>query len=220
MDRNDLVLQVIDRQIEGLESVKEFTQTPEYAEFVGELYHCLMKDKGRIYISGVGKNSNIATKISESMASLGVRSGYINPTNYLHGDAGYIEKGDVVIHISRSGKTDEMHAMAKHLYHNRPRIKQYLIHANEDFDNYESGPLDWYFYKIFMIKNIKEGDHLETAPNTSTTAFLCLLDTITAVLSYDLGFTKEDFLKYHPGGNLGNILKKELEEPAPWETEI
>ena len=205
-----LVAQVVDRQIEGLKSVKEFTQTPEYTELLGELSYCLEVNNGRIYISGVGKNSNIATKISESMASLGVRSGYINPTNYLHGDAGYIEDNDLVIHISRSGKTDEMHAMARHLYANRPHINQYLIHANEDFDNYESGPLDWYFYKIFMIKNIKEGDHLETAPNTSTTAFLCLLDTITAVLSQHLGFSKEDFLAFHPGGNLGASLKDEL----------
>ena len=76
--------------------------------FYEDLSYCLNDLGGRIYISGVGKNSNIATKISESMASLGVRSGYINPTNYLHGDAGYIEDDDVVIHISRSGKTSKV----------------------------------------------------------------------------------------------------------------
>lgn len=200
-----LVAQVVDRQIEGLKSVKEFTQTPEYTELLGELSYCLEVNNGRIFISGVGKNSNIATKISESMASLGVRSGYINPTNYLHGDAGYIEDNDVVIHISRSGKTDEMHAMARHLYANRPHINQYLIHANDTEKFFHA-----YFTRSILIKNIKEGDHLETAPNTSTTAFLCLLDTITAVLSQHLGFTKEDFLAFHPGGNLGASLKDEL----------
>ena len=200
-----LVAQVVDRQIEGLKSVKEFTQTPEYTELLGELSYCLEVNNGRIFISGVGKNSNIATKISESMASLGVRSGYINPTNYLHGDAGYIEDNDVVIHISRSGKTDEMHAMARHLYANRPHINQYLIHANDTEEFFHA-----YFTRSILIKNIKEGDHLETAPNTSTTAFLCLLDTITAVLSQHLGFTKEDFLAFHPGGNLGASLKDEL----------
>ena len=199
-----LVAQVVDRQIEGLKSVKEFTQTSEYTELLGELSYCLEVNNGRIFISGVGKKSNIATKISESMASLGVRSGYINPTNYLHGDAGYIEDNDVVIHISRSGKTDEMHAMARHLYANRPHINQYLIHCNKALHHYH------YFARIFQIKNVIEGDHLQTAPTTSTTVFLCLLDTITAVLSQHIGFTKENYLSFHPRVNLGQNLKDEL----------
>jgi D-arabinose 5-phosphate isomerase GutQ len=202
---NRTTRQVVERQITGLQNVLDYIETPEYKAFCISLSETL-RNKGRIFISGVGKNANIATKISESMASLGVRSGYISPTNYLHGDAGYIESFDVVIHISRSGKTDEMHAMANHLYATRPHIQQYLIHCNEKLVDVFTNP----FTKIHYIPNVKEGDHLETAPNTSTTVFLCLLDSITAHLSESLGFTKENFLAYHPGGNLGNSLKEEL----------
>ena len=134
-------------------------------------------------------------------------SGYKNPTNYLHGDAGYIEDEDCVVYITRSGKTDEIHAMALHLYSNRPHINQYLIHCNEDLQ------LGWPvnpFTRELFIPNIDEGDELELAPTTSTTVFLCLLDSITVALSSELEFTKEDFLSYHPGGNLGNILRKEV----------
>ena len=208
MDR-DLITSCVTLQIQGLQEVLQFTATEQYMRFYEDLSYCLNDLGGRIYISGVGKNSNIATKISESMASLGVRSGYINPTNYLHGDAGYIEDDDVVIHISRSGKTDEMHAMARHLYANRPHINQYLIHCNESL-SLSDGFIIEPFTRVMFIPNIIEGDELETAPTTSTTVFLCLLDTITVALSAELGFTKEEFLSYHPGGNLGQTLTKEL----------
>ena len=202
---NRTTRQVVERQITGLQNVLDYIEPPEYKSLCITLSDTL-RNKGRIYISGVGKNANIATKISESMASLGVRSGYISPTNYLHGDAGFIESLDVVIHISRSGKTDEMHAMANHLYATRPHIQQFLIHCNENLvDTFFD-----HFTDTHYIPNVKEGDHLETAPNTSTTVFLCFLDSITAHLSETLGFTKENFLAYHPGGNLGNSLKQEL----------
>ena len=142
------------------------------------------------------------------MASLGVASGYINPTNYLHGDAGYLTDKDCVIYITRSGKTDEIHAMSKHLYDNRPHIQQDLIHCNKEAVS-ELEELKQ-FTRAMFIPNVREGDELELAPTSSTTVFLCLLDTITVALSSDLEFTKGDFLSYHPGGNLGNILRKEV----------
>ena len=200
-----LIQECVKRQIKGLESVLQYVQEEEYEKFYRDLSYNLNVIGGRIYISGVGKNSNIATKISESMASLGVRSGYINPTNYLHGDAGYIENDDLVIYITRSGKTDEIHAMANHLYEKRPWINQYLIHCNKDLDIDATA-----FTKVLYIPGVSEGDELELAPTTSTTVFLCLLDTITVALSSEIEFKKEDFLAYHPGGNLGNTLRKNL----------
>jgi arabinose-5-phosphate isomerase len=205
----DLIRSCVTRQIKGLEEVDKFIETKQYEEFYKDLSYCLNILNGRIYISGVGKNSNIATKISESMASLGVKSGYINPTNYLHGDAGYIEDDDVVIYITRSGKTDEIHAMARHLFSKRPHINQYLMHCNKEL-NLADGFLIEPFTRELFIPNIIEGDELELAPTTSTTVFLCLLDSITVALSSELGFTKEDFLSYHPGGNLGNTLRENL----------
>jgi arabinose-5-phosphate isomerase len=211
MMNRDLITSCVVLQIKGLEEVLRFTQTKEYEEFYKDLSYCLNILGGRIYISGVGKNSNIATKISESMASLGVKSGYMNPTNYLHGDAGYIEDDDSVIYITRSGKTEEIHAMARHLYSKRPHINQYLIHYNEELHQSDM-PLYFLepFTRIMYIPGIDEGDELKLAPTTSTTAFLCLLDTITVALSSELKFTKEDFLSYHPGGNLGNTLREDL----------
>ena len=214
---NNLIETCVQRQIAGLQSVADFVKTQEYERFYNnicplnlttKLPGALITKNQRIYISGVGKNSSIATKISESMASLGVKSGYINPTNYLHGDAGFVEDNDCVIYITRSGKTDEIHAMAEHLASNRPWIDQYLIHCNPDLPATE---ISLIFRQVLFIPGVVEGDEHQLAPTTSTTVFLCLLDTLTVALSAELGFSKSDFLNFHPGGNLGSKLRKENE---------
>jgi len=198
-----LIQSCIDRQVEAITALKVVVETDQYKRLYEDLWY-VINAGGRIFISGVGKNSNIATKISESMASLGVPSGYINPTNYLHGDAGYLTDNDCVIYITRSGKTEEILAMVRHLLDNRAHISQFLIHTNPELDE-NSFPI-WNMF----LPDVVEGDANVLAPTTSTTTFLCFLDTITVALSEELEFTKEDFLSYHPGGNLGKILKEEV----------
>jgi arabinose-5-phosphate isomerase len=44
------------------------------------------------------------------------------------------------------------------------------------------------------------------APTASTTAALALGDALAMVLLEARGFTREDFARYHPAGNLGRIL--------------
>ncbi|WBF78549.1 arabinose 5-phosphate isomerase protein [Acinetobacter phage vB_AbaM_DLP1] len=159
----------------------------------------------RIMITGVGKNSNLATKASESFASLGIPSMYLNTCHYSHGDAGFIGHDDVVIHVSRSGKTDEMQYMAKHLRTIRPNVTQILLHCNTNLTDEQKAPFDM----EFGVPNIVECDVNQLAPTTSTTVLLTLLDTIGVTLSDYLQFTREDFYSYHPGGSLGAMLRAE-----------
>lgn len=194
------------KQIDGLCNVLSVINTQRYKILLEELWETIELG-GRIFMCGVGKNANIATKISESMASLGVPSSYISATNYLHGDAGFINDNDIVVYISRSGTTDEIIAMSKHLTKNRPQIMQWMIHANPNANLKDLEDIGELF-----VPHIKEGDRNELAPTTSTTAFLCLLDSITVLLSDRLGFTKEQFLAFHPGGNLGKILREEIND--------
>jgi arabinose-5-phosphate isomerase len=52
----------------------------------------------------------------------------------------------------------------------------------------------------------KEACPLNLAPTSSTTAMLVLGDALAMVLLEARGFKKEDFARYHPGGQLGRTL--------------
>lgn len=161
--------------------------------------------ESRVIITGVGKNANIATKASETFASLGIPSMYLNTGHYSHGDAGFIAPNDVLIHISRSGKTEEMIGVAKHLKMIRPNVKQILLHCNPDIPQEYEDLFDYTFCTGIAV----EVDENSLAPTMSTTLLLALIDTFAINLSSERGFTSNDFLKFHPGGALGAMLRGE-----------
>jgi arabinose-5-phosphate isomerase len=52
----------------------------------------------------------------------------------------------------------------------------------------------------------REACPLRLAPTASTTAALALGDALAMVLLAERGFTREEFARFHPAGNLGRIL--------------
>jgi arabinose-5-phosphate isomerase len=163
----------------------------------------------RVMIAGVGKNSNIASKISETMASLGIPSMSLNVSHLGHGDYGMVGHNDIIIHISRSGTTREMVIAIEHLRLIRPNVKQILIHCKKDKPKNPNVDVE------LFIGAVAEGDEFGLAPTTSTTALLCTLDCISVQVSHNIGFQRLDFLKFHPDGNLGEMLKAELAKNTP-----
>ena len=200
-----LALTNIDRQAFAILALKGVLESAEYQVIVDLLtFWCKERPfENRIIITGVGKNSNIAAKISETMASLGIQSMYLNTAHTGHGDFGFIGPNDVIIHISRSGTTREMLETIKHVKIIRPNVNQILIHCKP------SKPKNTDVNIELCIGEAKEGDEHGLAPTTSTTALLCILDCIAIEVSHNMGFQRLDFLKLHPDGALGEMLKAE-----------
>ena len=61
---------------------------------------------GKVIISGLGKSGHIGNKIAATLASTGTSAFFINAAEANHGDLGMIDKNDIVIAISYSGRTD------------------------------------------------------------------------------------------------------------------
>ena len=201
---NELATQCIDRQIAALSRLHAVIESQEYQAIV-RIVSDIAKTRynQRVLIAGVGKNSNIASKIAETMASLGIPSMPLNVSHLGHGDYGYIGFNDVIIHISRSGQTREMLEAIEHIALIRPGSTQVLIHCKKD------KPKNSKVHYEMFIGAVAEGDEFGLAPTTSTTALLCILDCISVQASHNAGFKRLDFLKYHPDGALGEMLKAE-----------
>ena len=206
---NELATQCIDRQVAALARLHAVIETAEYNQIV-EIVTEVAKQNyaARVLIAGVGKNSNIASKIAETMASLGIPSFYLNVSHCGHGDFGFIGPNDTIIHISRSGQTREMMVAMEHIKLIRPDVVQILIHCKKD------KPVNKFADIELFIGAVAEGDEFGLAPTTSTTALLCTLDCISVQVSHNIGFKRLDFLKFHPDGALGEMLKAEQAKKA------
>lgn len=206
----------ITKQIAALQNLYKVLVDPVYTEIVDLLTKVAQTQYlRRIILTGVGKNANIATKIAETMASLGIPAFYLNTAHTGHGDYGFIGHNDVIVHISRSGTTREMLETAAHTKLIRPNVKQVLIHCKPTKPVCEHMDLE------LCLGKVEEGDEHGLAPTTSTTALLCALDCISIQVSHNVGFERMDFLKLHPDGALGDMLKAEtMQTPSKFNSDL
>ncbi len=187
--------QVIDIEIKALNLLKNYISK----DFV-KVVNLLLKNKGKIIVSGIGKSGHIASKIASTFSSVGSPSFYIHPSEANHGDLGMLEKKDVVILISNSGETSELINLI--LYCKKLGIP--IISITSELNSTLSRESN---LNLLIPKNI-EACPLELAPTSSTTCTLALGDALAVTLLKKKKFTESDFRELHPGGKLGQMLSE------------
>ena len=187
--------QVIDIEIKALNLLKNYISK----DFV-KVVNLLLKNKGKIIVSGIGKSGHIASKIASTLSSVGSPSFYIHPSEANHGDLGMLEKKDVVILISNSGETSELINLI--LYCKKLGIP--IISITSELNSTLSRESN---LNLLIPKNI-EACPLELAPTSSTTCTLALGDALAVTLLKKKKFTESDFRELHPGGKLGQMLSE------------
>jgi arabinose-5-phosphate isomerase len=166
-----------------------------FSRAVGLLLAC----RGRVIVCGLGKSGHIGKKIAASLASLGTPSFFLHAVEAVHGDLGMITAQDVVILLSHSGKTDEMVALLDHL----KGIGCSLLAITGN----PASPLAQ-AAAVHLDTGVRcEADSRGLAPTTSALLTLALGDALALTLADLRGFSRQDFLRLHPGGSLGRLKK-------------
>ncbi len=159
----------------------------------------IMNCKGKVIFSGVGKNSFVCKKAAATFSSVGIPSFFVDPTGVSHGDAGQIDKKDILIIISNSGNTAELKNLLK--FANRFRIKIIGIASNLNSMLLKASDIKIHYPKL------NESDPHNIVPTTSTSFVMMVCDCLATTIMEKRRFTKENFFLYHKGGNLGATLK-------------
>ena len=181
-------------QIRELKKIKKVFNS-SFVQAVNLIMNC----KGKVIFSGVGKNSFICKKSAATFSSVGIPSFFVDPTGVSHGDAGQIEKSDILVIISNSGNTAELTNLLK--FANRFRIKIIGVASNVNSMLLKASDV-----KILYPK-LKESDPNNIVPTTSTTFVMMLCDCLATTIMERKKFTKENFFLYHKGGNIGSSLR-------------
>lgn len=150
---------------------------------------------GKVCITGMGKAGQIGHNIATTLSSTGTPSVFIHPSEAQHGDLGLIQKNDIVILISNSGKTREViefRELVRNLYSN---MKVILIVGKDE------GLID--ADCVIQTGYPEEICTLKLSPTTSTTVMTVIGDILVVLLMEKINFTKEDYSKRHHGGYLG-----------------
>lgn len=153
---------------------------------------------GKLIFSGVGKSAHIAQKLTGTFNSTGIAACFLDPTQALHGDLGLCENGDLVVLLSNSGQTAEILRLL-------PIFKRFGLVVVALTGNASSELAAQADHRL-LYRAPQEACPLKLAPTASTTAALALGDSVAMVLLESRGFTRDDFARLHPAGNLGTVL--------------
>ncbi|MFV0380829.1 MAG: SIS domain-containing protein [Breznakia sp.] len=159
------------------------------------------KTGNRVHVSGIGKPGHVSGYVASLLSSTGTPAYQLDASEAIHGSAGQVKCGDVVIAISNSGETKELKAAVETLQKNEAK----LIAVSGNKKSWLAKVCDIH---LFAGVN-KEGDILNKPPRASILAEMVVLQCLSVLLQYERNITPQMYVKWHPGGALGKSIRED-----------
>lgn len=162
----------------------------------------LLRAADHVVTAGLGKSGIIAQKFAATLASVCVSARCLHPVDALHGDAGVVGQGDVVVVFSKSGETievlrfaDVMRGLGCHVLCITSQPESRLATMSD---------------VALIVPVTHEMDAHDILPTTSTTSSLVMADLLAVgVLSADPDPLRR-LRRSHPDGMIGGTLLRSV----------
>ena len=185
---------IVKREAQAIMNIPVGDEYEKAVELIVNQVHVL---KGKLITSGMGKAGQIAMNMATTFSSTGTPSIFLHPSEAQHGDLGILQKNDLFLLVSNSGKTREILELADLSRRLDPTLKFIVLTGNTD------SPLARVADVVLATGNPEEVCALGLAPTTSTTVMNLIGDALVVETMKKIGFTVEDYNKRHHGGYLG-----------------
>lgn len=178
-------------------AIKNIPVSVYFQEAVDIIHRQVHTMNGKLVTSGMGKAGQIAHNIATTFSSTGTPAAFLHPSEAQHGDLGILQKNDVLLVISNSGKTREILELIELKNNIYPEIPLIVITGNE------KSPLAQKANCFILTGAPAEVCPLGLTPTTSTTVMTVIGDALVVLLMEKIGFNATDYAKRHHGGYLG-----------------
>jgi arabinose-5-phosphate isomerase len=145
-----------------------------------------------VHVTGIGKPEHVAHYAASLLSSTGTAATFLHGTEAVHGSAGQVVRGDVVIAISNSGATELVASVDA-----ARALGAQVIAVTGNARLAARGA------RIVLRRVEREGGGLGFAPRASIAAELLVLAALSAALESARGFTRAEYHARHPAGALG-----------------
>ena len=195
------------QEIVNLES-KAVTNIPidkNYEKAIELIHSSVHQNHGKLIASGMGKAGQIAINIATTFSATGTPAVFLHPSDAQHGDLGVIQKNDILLVVSNSGKTREILELLELSRNLCPKIHVISLVGKSDSPLAEAADV------VLTTGYPDEVCPLGLTPTTSTTVMTVIGDILVVLMMEKIKFSADDYAKRHHGGYLGqksrNIAK-------------
>lgn len=182
------------------QAAAEVARAAERFDDVAPALEVLLAAQGRVVVTGLGKSGLVGAKLAATLASTGTPSLFVHAADALHGDAGMVAPGDVLLAISKSGSTPEVERFAR-------MVKARGIPVVAMTGCGGGSVLCTLADAVVDVGVERESDPHDLAPTASTAVTAVVGDALAIALMVAKGFGPADFHEHHPGGALGARLE-------------
>ncbi len=152
----------------------------------------------RIGAAGCGHSGIVCQHFAHLMCCIERPARFISPAEAVHGAAGYLQAGDVMVFASRGGKTKELLPILE-------ICKTKGVKVITVTENVES-PLALGADVVLRQYVNRETDKWNAQSTTSTTSLCVIFHALQAAMIEETGYQAEQFALIHPGGAVGERL--------------
>jgi arabinose-5-phosphate isomerase len=178
-------------------AIRNIPVTENFIKAVEIIYDHVHRKGGKLVTSGMGKAGQVADNIATTFSSTGTPSIFLHPSEAQHGDLGMLQKDDVILAVSNSGKTREIIELIDLKNNLYPSIPVIVLTGNPN------SPLAKKSDCYILTGSPREVCPLGLTPTTSTTVFTVIGDALVVILMEKIGFKPGDYALRHHGGYLG-----------------
>ncbi len=177
-----------------------------FDEATDQILELLYQCTGMVFVTGAGTSGTIARRMAHLFSVSGTPSVFMQPSDALHGTMGALRPGDVLISISKGGRSDEINDLSV-------RAKQRgvtVIALTSDKDADLAQLAD--FVQVFPVAD--QVDPGNVIAMGSTLMHAVWGDCLAVALMQMRGYSWADVVFTHPFGAVGKIEDLPVELPS------
>lgn len=171
----------------------EYLDRSSFSEAIDALTNC-----NKIITCASGSSGIAAKKFSHSLCCIDRPSLFLSPAEAVHGGLGCVQKGDVVIFVSRGGQTAELLPILDVCVKKGVTI----IVLTENLDSYIAKQSDI----VIRMQIAEESDKYNIMATSSFVVSIAIFDALLSSIMEESNYQLEQFALIHPGGAVGNAL--------------
>lgn len=151
-----------------------------------------------VVLSACGSSGFAAKKFAHSLCCVECPAKFVPPSEAVHGGMGALKKDNLLILVSKGGKTDELIPLVSIAKSKGAKIA--LITANPDSTLARAADA------VLLLPDVPESDVYGVMSTASFAATIAIFDALMMGIMEEKDYALSDFALIHPGGAVGKKI--------------
>ena len=188
-------IQAIEIERDAIDDLLPFIEYDSFSRAVDKIINC-----NKIITCACGTSGVAMQKLAHMLCCVERDALFLSPATAVHGGLGSVKQDDVVVIMSKGGKTSELLPIIDVV----KQKQAFLIAVTEERDSYLGQQADI----VLTYKTKKECDRFNALSTASFVTAVALLDALVIAIMEETDYQAEQFALIHPGGAVGEKLTK------------